>query len=136
MVPEKLTFITSFTKFPGEEISERLKYLGPAVQQRISKIITVDYFSLDEYLEYVDDLLQYYRKSPKGKVIPKYFPFDKKCLLEVFEMLSKGNLPLHPRTVNRVLSSLLESGLREKVVPINDKYLAKVKDQIQVVMTS
>jgi hypothetical protein len=136
LVPEKLTFITSFTKFPGEEISERLKYLGPAVQQRISRIITVDYFSLDEYLEYVDDLLQYHRKSPRGKVIPKYFPFDKKCLLDVFEMVSKSNAPLHPRTVNRVLSSLLESGLREKIVPIDDKYLTRVKDQIQAVIAS
>ena len=136
LVPEKLTFITSFTKLPGEEITERIKYLGPAVTERISKIIEVNYITRDEYLEYVEDLLNYYRKPVRGKAVSKYFPFEEKCLLDVFDVLEKSKAPLHPRTVNRVLSSLLESGLRENIVPIDDKYLTKVKDQIQLVITS
>lgn len=136
LVPEKLTFITSFTKLPGEEITERIKYLGPAVTERISKIIEVNYITRDEYLEYVEDLLNYYRKPVRGRVVSKYFPFEEKCLLDVFDVLEKSKASLHPRTVNRVLSSLLESGLRENIVPIDDKYFTKVKDQIQLVITS
>jgi len=136
LVPEKLTFITSFTKLPGEEITERIKYLGPAVTERISKIIEVNYITRDEYLEYVEDLLNYYRKPVRDKVVSKYFPFEEKCLLDVFDMLEKSKASLHPRRVNRVLSSLLESGLRENIVPIDDKYFTKVKDQIQLVITS
>lgn len=136
LVPERLTFITSFTKLPGEEITERIRYLGPAVQQRISKIIEVDHITRDEYFEYVGDLLHYYRKPLKGKTIPKYFPFEEKCLGDVFDIIEKSKAPLHPRTVNRVLSSLLESGLRDGIVPIDEKHLAKVSEQIQRVIAS
>lgn len=136
MVPEKLTFITSFTKFPGEEIAERIKYLGPAVQQRISKIIQVDYITRDEYFEYVTDLLSYYRKPTKGETVSKYFPFEEKSLGDVFDIIEKSKMPLQPRTINRALSSLMESGLRDNIVPIDEKYLTKVKDQIQLAIIS
>jgi len=136
LVPEKLTFVTSFTKFPGDEITERMKYLGPAVMQRISKVIEVDYVTREEYFDYVEEILSYYRKPLKGKTISKYFPFEEKCINDVFDIITRGKEPLQPRTINRVLSSLLENALRDGVVPIDDKYLGRVRDQIQLVISS
>lgn len=136
IVPERLTFVTSFTKFPGEDIGERIKYLGPAVRERISKTIQVDYITRDEYFEYITEMLNQYRKPIKGKTISKYFPFEEKCLADVFDIVTKGKQPLQPRTINRTLSLLLENASRDGVVPIDDKYLEKVKDKIQLVTSS
>jgi hypothetical protein len=136
LMPERLTLIVNFTLYPGEEIAERIKYLGPAVQSRISKKITVGYFNHDDYLQYIDDLLENSRKKPRGATIPKYFPFSQGCLDNLFQILEKSTSNLQPRTVNRVLSSLLEGGLRENIPLIDDKYLEKVKEEVQTVMAS
>jgi len=136
LMPERLTLIVNFTLYPGEEISERMKYLGPAVQSRISKIITVGYFDHDDYLQYVEDLLENSRKRPRGVTIPKYFPFSQGCLDNLFQILEKSTSNLQPRTVNRVLSSLLEHGLRESIPLIDDKYLDKLKEEVYAVMAS
>jgi hypothetical protein len=135
LMPERLTLVTNFTKLPGGDISERIKYLGPAVQNRITKIITVDYFTLDDYLEYVKEMLGYYRKT-KARPTQTYSPFSEECLRSLFKMLMTSPSNLQPRTVNRVLSALLERGLRDGVPFIDENYLMKTKEEVQDVMAS
>jgi len=136
LVPERLTFMLNFTLYPGEEIPERLTFLGPAVQHRISKIISVGYFDHEDYLQYIDEILEQSRQRPKAKVLPKYFPFSEKCLDNLFEMLRKSTSNLQPRTVNRVLTLLVERGLHERVSLIDEKFLDTRKGEVKAIITS
>jgi hypothetical protein len=135
LMPERLTFVTNFTKLPGGDISERIRYLGPAVQNRITKIISVDYFDLNNDLEYVEELLEFSRKGKPG-TRQRYLPFNEKCLCSIFEMLRTSPSNIHPRTVNRVLSAMLERGLRDGAPLIDEEYLGKVKEEVQAVLVS
>jgi hypothetical protein len=136
LTPEKLTLIINFTLLPGVGVPERLTYLGPAVQDRIAKKIIVGYFDCENYLKYTEDLLENSRIKTKGRVLPKYFPFTEKCLTNLFGMLEKSTLNLQPRTVNRVLSSLLERGMREAIPLLDEKFLEKVKDEVTLTMST
>ncbi|MGD6809761.1 MAG: P-loop NTPase fold protein [Candidatus Bathyarchaeia archaeon] len=135
LMPERLTFIVNFTLLPGMAIPERMTYLGPAVQNRIAKIINVSYFDEQNYLTYVEELIQN-AKRVGDLGTQKYYPFTEKCLKNVFQMLEKSTSNLQPRTVNRVLSLLLESAVREKVSIIDEEYLDKLKTEIESAMTS
>jgi hypothetical protein len=136
LTPEKLTLIINFTLLPGKDVPERMTYLGPAVQNRIAKTIRVPYFDFENYLKYIEDLLENSRIGTKGKVPSKYFPFNEKCLKDLFAMLEESTSNLQPRTVNRVLSSLLERGIREKIPLLDDKVLEKAKDEVTASMAS
>jgi len=136
LVPERLTFMLNFTLYPGEEIPERLKLLGPAVQHRISKIISVSYFDYENYLQYIQEMLEITRQQPKGKAISRYYPFSEKCLENLFAMLRESTSNLQPRTVNRVLTWLLERGMRENVSQIDEKFLDTFKEQVNAMISS
>lgn len=136
LVPERLTFMINFTLLPGMEIPERLKLLGPAVQHRISKIISVGYFNLEDYLQFIEEMLETRRQPPTERVLSRYFPFSERCLKNLFEMLRESTSNLQPRTVNRVLSWLLERGMREKVSQIDEKFLDTFREEVKVIITS
>ena len=87
-------------------------------------------------MKYIEELLETSRQRPKDRSIPRYFPFSEGCLDNLFEMLRKSTSNLQPRTVNRILTSLLERGLREKVLPIDEEFLDKVKEEVKAIMVS
>ncbi len=136
LVPERLTFMINFTLLPGMEIPERLVLLGPAVQHRISKIISVDYFDLENYLQYIEELLETSRQARTEEALSPYFPFSEICLRNLFEMLRGSTSNLQPRTVNRVLSWLLERGIRERVSQIDEKFLATFRKEVEAMISS
>jgi hypothetical protein len=136
LVPEKLTWIINFTLYPGEEVDERLKYLGPAVQDRIAKLIKVDYLNRESYLKYVEDLLENFRERSTHRSIPQYFPFSEKCLNKIFNMFGESPSNVQPRTINRVLSHLLALGVRDNIQLIDEQYLETVKEDVQKMIIS
>jgi len=136
LVPEKLTLIINFTQLPGLEVPERMTLLGPAVQDRIAKVIRVLPFNQKDYLKYVEELLENSRIKTKGRVLPKYFPYSEKCLNNIFEMIEKSTSNIQPRTVNRVLSSLLEQGIHEGVSLIDENFLERIKDEVKMAIRS
>jgi len=136
LTPEKLTLVLNFTQLPGSEVPERMTLLGPAVQDRIAKVIPVRHFDCDNFLKYIEDLIEDSRMKTKGKPLDKYFPYTETCLKNVYAMLEKKASNLQPRTVNRVLSALLEQGGRTNATIIDDKLLAKVKDVVMMTITS
>lgn len=133
LVPNELTIILNITKYPGEEISERIKYLGPAVQERISRIISINYFTYEDYLDYIKDLLNEYRVPDKReyKEMP-YFPFTEDCLKHVFDIIREKPTNLHPRVVNKFLTRVLEWGLEEQTRPITKELVEKHKEEIPI----
>jgi len=136
LMPERLTIIMNFTQLPGTKVPERMTFLGPAVQDRIAKVIAVLPFDYEDYLKYIDEMLENSRVTSEKGDLPKYFPFTEKCLTNVFEMLSSNSVNLQPRTVNRVLSALLEQGIRQSVTPIDEKFLEKVKNEVTLSLKS
>lgn len=136
-VPNNLTIIFNITKYPGEEITDRIKYLGPAVLERISKIIPIDYFSYEDYLGYIKDLLKEYRVQDKSEYakIP-WFPFEESCLQYIFDVLRAKPTNLHPRTVNKVLTSVLQWGLKEETKPITKGFIEKHRDDLSIAAIS
>lgn len=134
-MPNNLTIVFNITKYPGEELADRIKYLGPAVQERISKIIAIEYFTPEEYLEYVRYLLKEYRATNKiqHKDDP-YFPFEEDCLKYLFDTLRASPTNLHPRTVNKLLTAILQWGLKEKISPITKQFVEKHADELAMAM--
>lgn len=116
-VPQKLNIITNFTLKPGGKIEDMIRYFGEAIYYRINRVIRAEPLTEKDFLEYVRELLDAYRE-PRTEM-PKYFPFEESALRAVFaEMQSRGAI-IVPRTVNNVLSQILEiafSGGRAKTI--------------------
>jgi hypothetical protein len=105
-VPSNLVIIFNMTLLPGEEVEDRLVFLGDAIRYRISDKITVEPFTKDEFLSYVHDLLSHYRIKPR-KEEAELFPFEPSALDTIFSELKNKGIPLEPRNVNEALSSTL-----------------------------
>lgn len=123
-VPKKLVIFFNMTMLPGEDVEDRLSYLGDAINYRISDKITVESLTRDEFFVYVKELLQYFRLTAGEK--DGFFPFEKSALDFVFSELEKEQIPLVPRNVNDVLSSALSRAVNdvEKRDPvITDSFL-------------
>lgn len=121
-VPKNLIIILQFTMLPGEEVEDRLAYLGDAVRYRISDKISVKPMTKEEFFSYVRDLLEAFRLQPsKGET--EFFPFEESALEIVFSELQLRRIPLEPRNINEVLSSALSEGLNdvEKTDPLMTK---------------
>jgi hypothetical protein len=105
-VPQKLNIITNFTLKSGEKMEDMIRYFGDPIYYRINRVIRAEPLTEKDFLEYVRGLLEAYRE-PQTKM-PKYFPFEEPALRTVFkEMQSRGAI-IVPRTVNNVLSQILE----------------------------
>lgn len=125
-VPENLVIIFNMTLMPGEEVEDRLAYLGDAITYRISDRILVQPLTKKEFLSYVRDLLQIFRSQPSKKEI-EFFPFEKPALEFVFSQLEQRKIHLQPRNVNQILSLILSEAINdeEKTDPtITKEYIA------------
>ena len=113
-VPQRLIVIMNLTYYPGEDIADRLQFLGDALLDRISRQILIKDFDKERYLEYIGDLLREYRPSGfENTRLSESHPFDQQALDYVYEELSKKNR-LQSRNVNNVLSTLLDTAAGEQ----------------------
>lgn len=121
-VPKNLVIIFNMTMLPGEEVEDRLAYLGDAVKYRISDKISVQPLTKEDFLSYARDLLAAFRLQPSEKE-NEFFPFEKLALEIVFSELKVRRIPLQPRNVNEALSSALSEALNdaEKTDPLITK---------------
>jgi len=107
-VPQRLIIIMNFTYYPGEDVADRLQFLGDALLDRISRQILIKDFDKERYSEYIRDLLLEYRAPGFDTArLSESHPFDQGALDYVYEELSKKSR-LQPRRVNNVLSTLLD----------------------------
>lgn len=107
LVPTNLIIIFNLTMMPGEDVEERLSYLGDAIKYRISERIVVSAFSKAGFFQYVKDLLAKYRSKSFEEVKGDFFPFEEKALEKIFSEIKRRTIPLIPRDVNQAISSTL-----------------------------
>ena len=106
LVPTNLIVIFNMTMMPGEDVEDRLSYLGDAIKYRISEKILIPIFSKKEYLEYVRDLLAIYRSEAFENEKGEFFPFEREALEIIFSKIER-TIPLTPRDLNQAISSTL-----------------------------
>ena len=115
MTPNFLNLIMNFSYADTETISTLDFLIGAALKSRITeKEINFDELSVAEALEYVRELLGYFRTGDFSKANP-YFPFDEEALRLLFESLvNKLKEPLMPRTINNWCRRVIEKSTAEK----------------------
>jgi hypothetical protein len=121
MTPNFLNLIMNFSYADTESISTLDFLIGGALKSRVTEKILHDELKIDEALEYVRELLGYFRTGDVLQANP-YFPFDEEALQLLFEKLvNKLKEPLMPRTINNWCRRVIEKGISEKY--LNEKGL-------------
>jgi len=112
-VPLNLNIILNFTLTPGQKVEDIIVFLGDALRSRLYLQIKVEELTEEDFLEYVRDLLNFCR--PRGAKVPDpYYPFEEKTLTTVFSMMKKHGYSVIPRSVNNILSLMLERASRDR----------------------
>jgi signal transduction histidine kinase len=138
-VPNNLNIILLFTLSPGEDVEDMISYLGDALRSRLYDVIRVEDVTKDDLIQYVTDLLAYYRMRGARKPVDQYYPFKGRAVLEhVYQKMQQKDVELKrkrkggragasfactPRNINRVFSQLLELGLNDPKIETIDSGL-------------
>lgn len=114
MTPNFLNLIMNFSYADTESISTLDFLIGGALKSRVTEEINFDELSIDEALEYVRELLGYFRTGDVSQANP-YFPFTEDALQLLFEnLVNKLKEPLMPRTINNWCRKAIEKSAIEE----------------------
>jgi hypothetical protein len=121
IIPSGLTIILNGTFKAAEDFNGFLNYLGPAIRDRIYKVIPLPPLEKEDTKIYVKTLLNdtLYRESSiitqLSSEDKQFFPFDENCIEHLYEKL-KINLKRNttPRNLNDALTSAMEFFMLDK----------------------
>lgn len=130
MTPRHLTFVMNFSFADEESISTLGFIIGKALNDRITERIILDELTIDDALEYVSDLLSFFRTDDFDKS-KKFYPFDRKALENLFKyLIDKLKEPLMPRTINKwcfkAIKQAIEEGYFEKNGIIDENFIGQL----------
>jgi hypothetical protein len=130
MTPRHLTLFMNFSFADEESISTLGFIIGKALSDRITEKIIFYELTIDDALEYVSDLLSFFRTDDFDKR-KKFHPFDRKALENLFEYLvNKLNEPLMPRTINKwclkTINQAFEEGYFGKNGILDENFIAQL----------
>jgi hypothetical protein len=118
--PKNLTLFMNFSFADIETISTLEFIIGNALKDRITKKIFFDKLNIPESLEYVGELLRFFRSGAVSS-INMYFPFTKEALEILFKKFEEEvKEPLMPRSINKCCLATITQAFEQKYFPQKD----------------
>src|SRR6185312_8388954 len=124
--PNNLLIYLNLTQSSLFNIEDLGEYISEAVKSRIKDRINFEIPKREETLEYIRELLGYYRVDPVADGRINYFPFDEGLLNQLLQDLNNSSL----RGINESLGLLLDLGELDNLSPITRDYYDANKSEI------
>lgn len=117
--PKNLSLLINFS-FADPDDMQTLEFLiGSALLDRVNDQVIFEEANIDTALEYVGELLSFFRKDD-FESDNRYYPFTEQSLVDLLELATKQTgKPLMPRTINKWCVKAIE--LAEKNDPETEK---------------
>lgn len=130
MTPKQLTFFLNFSFAERDTINTLEFIIGKALSDRINEKIISEELDISEAIEYVGDLLKFFRTSG-FKETNEFYPFKKEALKIMFDNLeNKLKEPLMPRIINKwcdkMLTRAFEKNYFSKEKEIDENFMNQV----------